>query len=201
MGPAQNIRQALTYYVITKEVSVITQSTMQSLADLELSDLIDKMDYHIKDNHKKHKITPHDNIRPLVFDTNPNDKDQRALTLNQLQQASVEDSGAIQDDFDESSMLDKYISAEVQLPKGDTYITGMVQNQKWTCDGSFVGKAHDNPMVDTQTYEVELPDGHMEEYLANIIAESMYACTNYEGDQLLILDSECVIISVVFTLD
>ena len=56
-------------------------------------------------------------------------------------------------------------------------------------------------MVDTQTYEVELPDGHMEEYLANIIAESMYACTNYEGDQLLILDSECVIISVVFTLD
>ena len=130
MGPAQNIRQALTYYIITKEVSVITQSTMQSLADLEPSDLIDKMDYHIKDNHKKHKITPQGNIRPLVFDTNTNDKDQRALTLNQLQQASVEDSGAIQGDFDESSMLDKYISAEVQLPKGDTYITGMVQNQK-----------------------------------------------------------------------
>jgi hypothetical protein len=32
------------------------------------------------------------------------------------------------------------------------------------------GRANDNPMLDTRTYDIEFPDGLSDEYTANIIA-------------------------------
>jgi hypothetical protein len=51
-----------------------------------------------------------------------------------------------------------------------------------------VGIANNNPLLDTRVYEVEFPDGHREEYAANMIAESIYAEVDPEGNQYLIMD-------------
>jgi hypothetical protein len=50
-----------------------------------------------------------------------------------------------------------------------------------------IGKASDNPIMDTRTYNVEFPDGRSEEYTDNVIAENMYAQCDEEGNQFLML--------------
>jgi hypothetical protein len=49
------------------------------------------------------------------------------------------------------------------------------------------GKASANPILDTRTYSVELPDGRSEEYRANIIAKNIYAQCDEEGNQFLMM--------------
>ena len=42
--------------------------------------------------------------------------------------------------------------------------------------------------MDTQTYEVEFPDGKVTELMANAIAESMYALYDDNGNEYLLFD-------------
>jgi hypothetical protein len=43
-------------------------------------------------------------------------------------------------------------------------------------------------MLDTITYEIEFPDGHSDEYTANVIAENMYAQCDIEGRQYNLME-------------
>ena len=42
-------------------------------------------------------------------------------------------------------------------------------------DGNVIGRAHENPILDTRKYIVEFEDEENTELSANMIAESMYA--------------------------
>ena len=48
-------------------------------------------------------------------------------------------------------------------------------------DGNPLGERHNNPMLDTSEYTVEMSDGSSQELTANIIAESMFAQVGSEG--------------------
>jgi hypothetical protein len=43
-------------------------------------------------------------------------------------------------------------------------------------------------MLDTRTYEIGFPDGHSDEYTANVIAENMYAQCDTEGRQYNLME-------------
>jgi hypothetical protein len=47
--------------------------------------------------------------------------------------------------------------------------------------------ANQHPILDTQMYKVEFPDGQIVEYSANVIAENMYSQCDAEGNQYLLL--------------
>jgi hypothetical protein len=56
-------------------------------------------------------------------------------------------------------------------------------------DGSPVGTAHANPLLDLRRYKVEYVDGHVEEVTANLIAENLIAQVDDEGCcQMMLLD-------------
>jgi Fe-S-cluster containining protein len=76
---------------------------------------------------------------------------------------------------------DKYISAKVQLQRGDTVHRGTVRRRKRDNEGKLIGFSHENPILDTALYEVEFEDGHVEAYYANQIAEAIYATVDTEG--------------------
>ena len=92
------------------------------------------------------------------------------------------------DDYAEE-VFDKYIGAEVNLPLGEAMRNARVVNRKRDSDGNPIGRSHTNPLLDTRQYKVEFPDGTEQEYAANIIAESMYAQCDSEGNQWLLMDS------------
>jgi ribosomal protein L27 len=54
-------------------------------------------------------------------------------------------------------------------------------------DGETIGRAHDNPLFDSQEYEVKFTDGTREKYQVNIIAENMFAQVDSKGNQFLLL--------------
>jgi Reverse transcriptase (RNA-dependent DNA polymerase) len=84
---------------------------------------------------------------------------------------------------------DHYVGAKVMLPVGGDMLTGKVKARSRTKDGCIVGRAHNNPILDTRLYDVEFPDGHVSEYTANVIAENMYAQCDAQGNQLLLMNS------------
>ena len=55
--------------------------------------------------------------------------------------------------------------------------------------GNVMGRSHTNLILDTQIYQVEFARGHVTELTANIIAESMYAQCDTEGNEYSLLDA------------
>ena len=84
---------------------------------------------------------------------------------------------------DEHEDLDKYISAQLLLDVGGEKLQARVVKHKKGEDGRGVGHTHQNPLFDTRAYIVEFPDGSVDEYTANIIAENIYSQVNEEGKQ------------------
>ena len=85
--------------------------------------------------------------------------------------------------------FDYYVGASVTLNKGGTQKTGFVRKRARNNSGELIGKSNPNPILDTRNYEVEFFDGDVGEYTANVIAESMWAHCDAEGNQYLLLDS------------
>jgi hypothetical protein len=83
---------------------------------------------------------------------------------------------------------DNYLNAEISLPKGGTMARGRVAGRKRDANGNPVGRANDNPILDTRVYEVQFDDGDVTELTANMIAQSMYAQCDADGNQYMLLD-------------
>jgi hypothetical protein len=56
-----------------------------------------------------------------------------------------------------------------------------VVRRKRELDGTVMGWANANSMLDARTYEIEFPDGRSD--TSNVIAENMYAKCDIEGRQ------------------
>jgi hypothetical protein len=92
------------------------------------------------------------------------------------------------DEFDVEA-YDEYLAAEVILPKGENMVLGKVVGCKRDLDGNPIGKGHSNPIFDTRLYQVQFPNGHIEEYSANVIAQNIYSELDTEGHRYILLDS------------
>ena len=55
---------------------------------------------------------------------------------------------------------------------------------KHDADGNLIDRSNQNLVLDTSHYEVEFPGGEMTELAANIIAESMHAQCNVNGNEM-----------------
>ena len=84
---------------------------------------------------------------------------------------------------------DKYIGAKVLLPNGDVQSEATVLSRKRSADGThLIGKANSNPLLDTRVYNVEFNDGTIDEYSANLIAESIYSNTDVDRNTYSIIE-------------
>ena len=93
-----------------------------------------------------------------------------------------------EDEVTPETVADAYLNAEVNLPIGGQMKSGQVKRRKLDTYGNLKGTKHNNPMMDTRTYEVEFPDGEVSEYTANAIAENMWAQCDADGRQHVMMD-------------
>ena len=84
---------------------------------------------------------------------------------------------------------DNYVDIDLFIPKGGTMSRGHVTARKRDAYGNPKGRANDNPILDTREYTVTFEDGDVTELTANLIAESMYAECDLDGNQYVLLDS------------
>jgi len=67
------------------------------------------------------------------------------------------------------------------LPVGGEWRKGQVTRRMRNQDGKPIGIRNSNPMLDTREYEVIFPDGSVDSYVANTIAENIYSQVDEEG--------------------
>jgi hypothetical protein len=91
------------------------------------------------------------------------------------------------DEYTEEA-YDQYLTAEVLLPRNGEEFMGTVRRRSKDEDGKPIGKRASNPILDTRQYEVEFPDGSVETYNANLIAENLYSQIDDEGRQFQLID-------------
>ena len=84
---------------------------------------------------------------------------------------------------------DTYVGAEVSLPHGDSQQTGKVICWARDLDGELTGTAHNNPTLDTCSYQVEFPDGQLGKYSTNVIAQNMLSQCDLDGNQFILMES------------
>ena len=93
-------------------------------------------------------------------------------------------------DADEFNDLDEYIDSEVLLPlNGDHMKAARVVGITRDRMGNEIGTYDSNPINNTRVYDVMFPDGSVEQYAANIIAENLVNQCNDEGQRYIFLDS------------
>jgi hypothetical protein len=78
---------------------------------------------------------------------------------------------------------DNYVRAEIVFPRGDILKRGKVTSRKRDHNGDPIGLANDNRILDTREYVIRFDDGAEAKLSANLIAESMYANCDPDGQQ------------------
>jgi hypothetical protein len=77
--------------------------------------------------------------------------------------------------------LDEYLTAELLLPRGGETVRARVLKRTRDGDGIPIGRRNSNPILDSRQYQVEFPDGSLDTFTANVIAENLYSQVDSEG--------------------
>ena len=80
------------------------------------------------------------------------------------------------------------MNAEIFVQAEEGHVSGNITKWVFGPDGKVAGKYDDNPYLNSIMYEVELADGRIKEYGANIIAENMLAQIDSDGFSLSLME-------------
>ena len=189
LGPAIDIGPAMTRKVLKANGKIVYRSTVRSLTPVELADETSKRKRY--EFTEKINATLGDSFKYEDFINDP-ELESFDTPIHERYADDVDgDSVPVEDVDDEIDVdvdtHDQYVGAEVTLPLGDRMMSARVRGRKRRPDGSLIGKANANPILDTRTYDVEFADGQSAELAANVIAQNMYAMCDTEGNQFLLL--------------
>jgi hypothetical protein len=157
LGVAHRVGQALCYYLLLDSGRVIVRSTVQPLSfdDMQSPNVqhaIKQLDHQIETK--------------IVDIKQPNLLQEPLRDIYEPIEPEAEKPEI--DDYTPET-YDAMISADLLLPKGDVLVPAKVIARKHDVQGNPIGRANTNPILDSRVYEVQFPDGHVEEYAANVL--------------------------------
>ena len=187
MGPAHNIGQSFCSYIILDNANFLARSSIIPLLEEEL----------MSDDIKQQLTNFMDSLESKIGN-------QKQPTFNVVSPSSIYyEAFGDSDDADDNVLpygdemidvktaevdeayleaLDEYIGVEVVIPGRDAQpVLTKVKKRKRAPDGTPSGTANANPILDTRVYELEFPDGRLEEYAVNVIAENLMNQADSDG--------------------
>ena len=185
LGPAVDIGPAMTSKVLKANGQVIYTSTYHALTDDEMANPEEAKACQAFDTAVATKLgapMSKNDLAPEGIDADTptfelyEDDENPPLWLPHADEVTPE-------------VADSYVGAQVNLPIGGTTFEGTVRRRARDINGNLHGKADINPILDTQMYEVEFPDGRTAEFSSNAILEHMFTQCDPDGNQYLLLNS------------
>ena len=88
-----------------------------------------------------------------------------------------------------SEVGDHYLEAVILLPSWNKIACSHIVAQSHDANQNPMGRAHTNTILDTRMYQVEFAGDEVTELTSNIIAESMCAQCDADGNVYLLLDN------------
>ena len=189
LGVSNSIGSGHVYFILTNKATVVARSTVTKLSsdEMKMQGIIDMIS-EFKGNIKS-AIGDFDEALFQNDDLIELERENENI-LAQERYSSVEEPTQdcrCRNDSGNNDMLyteadDWYIGANVVLPHHGNMVEGRVASRKRTPDGKMlIGTRNSNPILDTRIYNVEFPDGSVEEFTTNLISESLFDNTDDEG--------------------
>ena len=184
LGPVIDVGSALTYKILKSNGHVVLRSTIRQL----------KLDEVTSSDHIALRNTFDDNIVQKIgaVATKSNfPADYLTPTFDCYDDDHQEGTphALPEDEAPTPEIGDNHLNMEIMLPCGGTLARGQVIGRKRDHKGNTIGRANDNPILDSREYNVEFDNEDVSELTANVIAESMYAMCDENGDHILLFDS------------
>jgi hypothetical protein len=178
----------MSFWVLGVTGRVVSQTTVQRVTNLELKE--ESMLSRCKEFDSAIKYYCDDGNNQVSVDSNTPYFDlPNGPILNdpafQEEFGNVLANDAIPEADFTLDAYDQYLHMEIALPCGEDGRMEYARVTKRLCDnsGTPIVVANNNPILDTQAYEVEWHDGHREQMFANTIAENLFAQVDDEGNR------------------
>jgi len=182
IGVAHRIGQAMCYWLLPSFGIPIARTTIQliTLEELE-TDKVQLKVYNDKLSEKLGALSTEGATLHLYREDEDDDSDNNVPFEPEAMTPEIEDIKV--------DVYDELLLTEPILEKGGTLVRAKITGRKRDQDGNLVGKYNSNPLLNTRVYIASFPDGHIAEYSANVIADSIYQDINNDGLEELFFDS------------
>ena len=129
---------------------------------------------------------PNTDDTDMTTDTEENENNDYEMANQHIDiENSVDSQGAL---MNQLPAYDRLLNAEILVQAEEGHVSGKVTKRVFGLDGKVAGKYDDNPYLNSIMYEVELADGRIKEYGANIIAENMLTQVDSDGFSLSLME-------------
>ncbi len=189
LGVSHRVRGLMLYRVLTMQGTVISCTTVQRVTNLEKE--TDEVKAAVSDFDSVLLIRCFKEEEDLTYDgakPNPEEWSEYLQYDPDFQEEFdniLNDPGILEayKDFTPDVFDDTYLNMELAIPRdSDGPEFARVTKRLKDKDGFSIGRANNNPILDTRMYEVEYPDGHKASLAANAIAENMFAQVDDKGN-------------------
>jgi hypothetical protein len=199
LGVSHRVGSDMCYWILTKSGKVISNSSVQhvtrldrqkpeittriTLFDEAVNRRLDDTNFHLEDDILGTRIDDIDDGNGVTagnIDIDvPTDAEYDDMKFGYKPKHG---------DDDGLEYFDNYIGAEISVQHGDATERARVKKRTRNSDaGDLVGRRNNNPYMSTATYDIEFPDGEVESYAANQIAENLYSQCDDEGNMFLVM--------------
>ena len=193
LGPARGEGNELSQWVLKSNGNVVPRRTVRALQLAEIHSDTEKrkrdvFDALIERRWGSPMNIPNTDDIEMTTDTENNDdkNNDNETTKNRIDiEDSVDSQGAL---INQLPAYDRLLNAEIMVQSEEGQVSGKVTKRVLGPDGKVAGKYDDNPYLNSIIYEVELADGRIKEYAANIIAENMLTQVDSDGFSLSLME-------------
>ena len=196
LGVSHRVGSDMCYWILTKAGKVISTTSVQHVTRLdttkaEIATRIEEFNEAVNRRLDDTNFRLEDDITGLRLDDINDDDgafdDPNIPTDKEYGDMKFESKPDMDDD-DGAEFFDNYIGAEITVQRGDALSRARVKKRtRDDSTGNLVGKRHVNPYMSTASYEVEFPDGELDSYTANQIAENLYSQCDADGNMHLVI--------------
>ena len=196
LGVSHQVISLMSYWVLTVNVTIVSRTTVSKVTNLEAQTdgnkaKITALDKAIQEqlNDEAHIIIEGGKGNPKDWSEHPFDQE---LDFQEefSHVVSNEEVTEADDDFSPDVYDDTYISMDLALPKRGEPEPQFDWVTKRLCNanGLLIGKASDNPILDTRMSKVEYADGDKSTLSANLVAENMFTQIDEEENCPMLMD-------------
>ena len=187
LGPAHHIGQALCSYILLENGEFIARSSVIGIENHDLTslDMISSCRKFMKSVESKignEKVPIYDASKPdkIYFSAFGEHDDDDDNLLPYGEEIVDQKESEINETYIEA--LDTYIGAKVVVPGKDSIpVIANIRNRKRDSVGNVIGTPNSNPILDSRIYDLEFPDGRVEEYSVNTIVENLVEQVDNDG--------------------
>jgi Reverse transcriptase (RNA-dependent DNA polymerase) len=176
LSVAENIGGGMTYWILGENGNVNARSTVQHVTEL------DKMTHDMQARFRDFDSQIDALLDPTNFTSFNPDFTGEYLEDYYVSADDVEAPTILPEEYTPAA-YDQYIGAELWMPDHGQMVLARVTKRARAPNGDPIGVRNEMPLLDTRLYDVELDDGGVRRYPANLVAEHLSSFYDEEGRQ------------------